>query len=177
LSDRIGLVSEGFKAKCKCLGADAVALNTHETSEHHKCDTNLFQQSLRNHLVISFSFTSYRLAHKNDCLDKKLYPLLMHKHRIVTQKCAVCHVFIGRCVKIRGYITGYSVGLWKPITYPTCDLFSDGTPPTTGSPPVIRVCSVTNASGCCTTMPKATNWESSWLILTLIGVRLTNVLQ
>ncbi|KAM4583695.1 snRNA-activating protein complex subunit 3 [Odontesthes bonariensis] len=45
------------------------------------------------HLVI---ITDVRLAHKNDCLDKKLYPLLMHKHRIVTQKCAVCHVFIGR---------------------------------------------------------------------------------
>ncbi|XP_076583508.1 snRNA-activating protein complex subunit 3 [Chaetodon auriga] len=45
------------------------------------------------HLVI---ITDVRLAHKNDCLDKKLYPLLMHKHRVATQKCAVCHVFIGR---------------------------------------------------------------------------------
>lgn len=41
-----------------------------------------------------------RLAHKNDCLDKKLYPLLTHKHRVATQKCAVCHVFIGRCVTV-----------------------------------------------------------------------------
>lgn len=39
-----------------------------------------------------------RLAHRNDCLDKKLYPLLTHKHRVSTQKCAVCHVFIGRSV-------------------------------------------------------------------------------
>lgn len=45
------------------------------------------------HLVI---FTDVRLVHKNDCLDKKLYPLLTHKHRVATQKCAVCHVFIGR---------------------------------------------------------------------------------
>ncbi|XP_070835649.1 snRNA-activating protein complex subunit 3 [Chaetodon trifascialis] len=45
------------------------------------------------HLVI---ITDVRLAHKNDCLDKKLYPLLTHKHRVATQKCAVCHVFIGR---------------------------------------------------------------------------------
>ncbi|XP_041789866.1 snRNA-activating protein complex subunit 3 [Chelmon rostratus] len=45
------------------------------------------------HLVI---ITDIRLAHKNDCLDKKLYPLLTHKHRVATQKCAVCHVFIGR---------------------------------------------------------------------------------
>ncbi|KAM3622871.1 uncharacterized protein V6R79_004167 [Siganus canaliculatus] len=45
------------------------------------------------HLVI---ITDIRLAHKNDCLDKKLYPLLMHKNRVITQKCAVCHVFIGR---------------------------------------------------------------------------------
>lgn len=40
-----------------------------------------------------------RLAHRKDCLDKKLYPLLMHKHRVPTQKCSVCYVFIGRSVK------------------------------------------------------------------------------
>uniref|UniRef100_UPI0037E81E89 snRNA-activating protein complex subunit 3 n=1 Tax=Semicossyphus pulcher TaxID=241346 RepID=UPI0037E81E89 len=45
------------------------------------------------HLVI---ITDVRLTHKNDCLDKKLYPLLTHKDRVLTQKCAVCHVFIGR---------------------------------------------------------------------------------
>lgn len=37
--------------------------------------------------------------HRNDCPDKKLYPLLIHKDRVDTQKCAVCHVYIGRCVK------------------------------------------------------------------------------
>ncbi|XP_033481131.1 snRNA-activating protein complex subunit 3 isoform X1 [Epinephelus lanceolatus] len=47
------------------------------------------------HLVI---ITDVRLAHKKDCLDRKLYPLLTHKHRVVTQKCAVCHVFIGRWI-------------------------------------------------------------------------------
>ncbi|KAK5865610.1 hypothetical protein PBY51_019867 [Eleginops maclovinus] len=45
------------------------------------------------HLVI---ITDIRLTHKNDCLDKKLYPLLTHKHRVVTTKCAVCHIYIGR---------------------------------------------------------------------------------
>ncbi|KAK2817152.1 hypothetical protein Q5P01_025343 [Channa striata] len=45
------------------------------------------------HLVI---ITDVRLAQKNDCIDKNLYPLLTHKHRIICQKCAVCHVFIGR---------------------------------------------------------------------------------
>ncbi|XP_034543817.1 snRNA-activating protein complex subunit 3 isoform X3 [Notolabrus celidotus] len=45
------------------------------------------------HLVI---ITDIRLTHANDCLDKKLYPLLTHKHRVVTKKCAVCHVYIGR---------------------------------------------------------------------------------
>lgn len=45
------------------------------------------------HLVI---ITDVRLAHRKDCLDKKLYPLLMHKHRVPTQKCSVCYVFIGR---------------------------------------------------------------------------------
>lgn len=46
------------------------------------------------------SFTHYRLTHRDDCLDKKFYPLLIHKHRIATQKCAVCHIFIGRFVKL-----------------------------------------------------------------------------
>ncbi|KAA8594713.1 snRNA-activating protein complex subunit 3 [Etheostoma spectabile] len=45
------------------------------------------------HLVI---ITDVRLSHQMDCLDKKLYPLLTHKNRLITQKCAVCHVFIGR---------------------------------------------------------------------------------
>ncbi|KAM6942451.1 snRNA-activating protein complex subunit 3 [Lycodopsis pacificus] len=45
------------------------------------------------HLVI---ITDVRLTHANDCLDKKLYPLLTHKHRVTTQRCAVCHVYIGR---------------------------------------------------------------------------------
>lgn len=43
-------------------------------------------------------FFFYRLAHRSDCLDKTLYPLLTHKHRFTTQKCSVCHVFIGRCL-------------------------------------------------------------------------------
>nr|XP_040043034.1 snRNA-activating protein complex subunit 3 [Gasterosteus aculeatus aculeatus] len=45
------------------------------------------------HLVI---ITDVRLTHANDCLDKKLYPMLVHKHRVPTQKCAVCHIYIGR---------------------------------------------------------------------------------
>ncbi|KAK7930514.1 hypothetical protein WMY93_006909 [Mugilogobius chulae] len=45
------------------------------------------------HLVI---ITDIRLMHRNDCLDKKNYPLLIHKDRIDTHKCAVCHVYIGR---------------------------------------------------------------------------------
>uniref|UniRef100_A0A3Q2SY33 snRNA-activating protein complex subunit 3 n=1 Tax=Fundulus heteroclitus TaxID=8078 RepID=A0A3Q2SY33_FUNHE len=40
--------------------------------------------------------TDVRLVHKSDCLDKRLYPLLTHKNRSLSQKCAVCHVFIGR---------------------------------------------------------------------------------
>uniref|UniRef100_A0A8C6TKS5 snRNA-activating protein complex subunit 3 n=1 Tax=Neogobius melanostomus TaxID=47308 RepID=A0A8C6TKS5_9GOBI len=45
------------------------------------------------HLVI---ITDVRLMHRSDCLDKKNYPLLIHKDRIDTQKCAVCHVYIAR---------------------------------------------------------------------------------
>ncbi|XP_054635411.1 snRNA-activating protein complex subunit 3 isoform X1 [Dunckerocampus dactyliophorus] len=45
------------------------------------------------HVVI---ITDVRLTHKDDCLDRKLYPLLTHKHRVTVQKCAVCYTFIGR---------------------------------------------------------------------------------
>ncbi|XP_077379999.1 snRNA-activating protein complex subunit 3 isoform X1 [Festucalex cinctus] len=45
------------------------------------------------HVVI---ITDIRLTHKDDCLDRKFYPLLIHKHRITTQKCAVCYTFIAR---------------------------------------------------------------------------------
>lgn len=74
-------------------------VTTHESSSQcHECETKLC--SLWMLLVLFPSSTHYRLAHRNDCLDKKLYPLLTHKHRVATQKCAVCHVFIGRCVKM-----------------------------------------------------------------------------
>ncbi|XP_061626790.1 snRNA-activating protein complex subunit 3 [Phyllopteryx taeniolatus] len=45
------------------------------------------------HIVI---ITDVRLTHKDDCLDRKFYPLLTHKHRVSTQKCAVCYTFIAR---------------------------------------------------------------------------------
>ncbi|XP_057699465.1 snRNA-activating protein complex subunit 3 isoform X2 [Corythoichthys intestinalis] len=45
------------------------------------------------HVVI---ITDVRLTHKDDCLDRTLYPMLIHKHRIATQKCAVCYTFIAR---------------------------------------------------------------------------------
>ncbi|KAI4903750.1 hypothetical protein NFI96_023329 [Prochilodus magdalenae] len=47
------------------------------------------------HVVI---LTDIRLAHKDDCLDAKLYPLLTHKHRVVTRKCCVCHLYISRWI-------------------------------------------------------------------------------
>ncbi|XP_061888770.1 snRNA-activating protein complex subunit 3-like [Entelurus aequoreus] len=45
------------------------------------------------HVVI---ISDVRLTHKDDCLDRKLYPLLTHKHRVAVQKCAVCYTFIAR---------------------------------------------------------------------------------
>ncbi|XP_030644073.1 snRNA-activating protein complex subunit 3 [Chanos chanos] len=47
------------------------------------------------HIVI---LTDVRLAHRDDCLDSKHYPLLTHKHRVVTRKCSVCHLYISRWV-------------------------------------------------------------------------------
>ncbi|XP_077460983.1 snRNA-activating protein complex subunit 3 [Stigmatopora argus] len=45
------------------------------------------------HIVI---ITDARLTHKDDGLDRTLYPMLVHKHRVATQKCAVCSTFIAR---------------------------------------------------------------------------------
>ncbi|XP_053358458.1 snRNA-activating protein complex subunit 3 [Clarias gariepinus] len=42
--------------------------------------------------------TDVRLVHRDDCLDRKLYPLLSHKHKVVTRKCCVCHLYIGRWI-------------------------------------------------------------------------------
>lgn len=65
----------------------------------------------------NFPLLLHRLAHMKDCLDKELYPLLTHKHRVTTQKCAVCHVFIGRCGKKRNeYINRFNVfKLWMQV--------------------------------------------------------------
>ncbi|KAL4640459.1 snRNA-activating protein complex subunit 3 [Arapaima gigas] len=45
------------------------------------------------HIVI---ITDIRMVHRDDCLDKNLYPLLTYKHRITTRKCSVCNVYISR---------------------------------------------------------------------------------
>ncbi|XP_053478164.1 snRNA-activating protein complex subunit 3 [Ictalurus furcatus] len=42
--------------------------------------------------------TDVRLVHKDDCLDRKLYPLLSHKHRVMTRKCCACHLYISRWI-------------------------------------------------------------------------------
>ncbi|KAG7459019.1 hypothetical protein MATL_G00226810 [Megalops atlanticus] len=47
------------------------------------------------HVVI---FTDIRLSHRDDCLDQTLFPLLTHKHRVITRKCAVCHLYISRWI-------------------------------------------------------------------------------
>lgn len=47
------------------------------------------------HVII---LTDVRLVHQDDCLDMKLYPLITHKHRVVTRKCSVCHLYISRWI-------------------------------------------------------------------------------
>ncbi|KAJ8271659.1 hypothetical protein COCON_G00105180 [Conger conger] len=47
------------------------------------------------HVVI---ITDIRLAHRDDCLDQKLYPLLTYKHRMVCRKCGVCNLYISRWI-------------------------------------------------------------------------------
>lgn len=43
-----------------------------------------------------FWFILFRLIHADDCRDRTLYPLLVHKHRVMTRKCCVCHLYISR---------------------------------------------------------------------------------
>ncbi|XP_035273362.1 snRNA-activating protein complex subunit 3 [Anguilla anguilla] len=45
------------------------------------------------HVVL---ITDIRLAHRDDCLDLKLYPLLTYKHRMISRRCAVCNLYISR---------------------------------------------------------------------------------
>ncbi|NP_957409.1 snRNA-activating protein complex subunit 3 [Danio rerio] len=47
------------------------------------------------HVVV---LTDVRLVHQDDCLDIKLYPLITHKHRVMTRKCSVCHLYISRWI-------------------------------------------------------------------------------
>ncbi|XP_046691356.1 snRNA-activating protein complex subunit 3 isoform X2 [Silurus meridionalis] len=63
------------------------------------------------HVII---LTDVRLVHRDDCLDKKLYPLLSHKHRVVTRKCCVCHLYISRWIT-----TNDAVAPMDPCLY--CD--------------------------------------------------------
>ncbi|XP_063044711.1 snRNA-activating protein complex subunit 3 [Engraulis encrasicolus] len=47
------------------------------------------------HLMI---LTDMRLIHPDDCRDRSRYPLLTHKHRVLTRKCCVCHLYISRWI-------------------------------------------------------------------------------
>ncbi|XP_043917292.1 snRNA-activating protein complex subunit 3 [Protopterus annectens] len=47
------------------------------------------------HIII---ITDIRLAHRDDCLDKTLYPLPIKKHWLWTRRCAVCNLYTARWV-------------------------------------------------------------------------------
>ncbi|XP_070598644.1 snRNA-activating protein complex subunit 3 [Erythrolamprus reginae] len=47
------------------------------------------------HIVI---ITDIRLIHRDDCLDRSLYPLLTKKHWLWTKKCFVCKMYTARWV-------------------------------------------------------------------------------
>ncbi|XP_044283822.1 snRNA-activating protein complex subunit 3 [Varanus komodoensis] len=47
------------------------------------------------HIVI---ITDIRLIHRDDCLDRSLYPLLTKKHWLSTKKCFVCKMYTARWV-------------------------------------------------------------------------------
>lgn len=116
----------------------------------------------------------FRLAHRSDCLDKKLYPLLTHKHRFSTQKCSVCHLFIGRYV-CKSKRTNKSGGFkMNDSTIVVFFLSPDGSPQVTGLPPATPVSSATSVSECCTMTPKGRSWENSRHSRLWIAVLLTD---
>ncbi|XP_001507870.1 snRNA-activating protein complex subunit 3 [Ornithorhynchus anatinus] len=47
------------------------------------------------HILI---ITDIRLVHRDDCLDRNLYPLLIKKHWLWTRKCFVCKMYTARWV-------------------------------------------------------------------------------
>nr|XP_006629898.1 PREDICTED: snRNA-activating protein complex subunit 3 isoform X1 [Lepisosteus oculatus] len=47
------------------------------------------------HIII---ITDIRVAHRDDCLDKTLYPVITKKHWVQTRKCSVCNMYIPRWV-------------------------------------------------------------------------------
>ncbi|XP_077621183.1 snRNA-activating protein complex subunit 3 isoform X3 [Crocuta crocuta] len=47
------------------------------------------------HVVV---ITDIRLVHRDDCLDRTLYPLLIKKHWLWTRKCFVCKMYTARWV-------------------------------------------------------------------------------
>ncbi|KAH0628327.1 hypothetical protein JD844_009327 [Phrynosoma platyrhinos] len=47
------------------------------------------------HIII---ITDIRLIHRDDCLDRSLYPLLTRKHWLWTKKCFVCKMYTARWV-------------------------------------------------------------------------------
>ncbi|XP_073907915.1 snRNA-activating protein complex subunit 3 isoform X2 [Castor canadensis] len=47
------------------------------------------------HVIV---ITDIRLVHHDDCLDRKLYPLLTKKHWLWTRKCFVCKMYTARWV-------------------------------------------------------------------------------
>ncbi|XP_062386673.1 snRNA-activating protein complex subunit 3 [Sardina pilchardus] len=49
--------------------------------------------------------TDIRLIHADDCRDRTLYPLLVHKHRVITRKCCVCHLYISRWITTNDRLT------------------------------------------------------------------------
>lgn len=141
----------------------------------HQCTTKLWYHLTFYVPVLSFKKKTkqttkhWRLAHRKDCLDKKLYPLLVHKHRVPTQKCSVCYVFIGRFVKASAQVKASTAGAsshLKMASFLPPTSHQGGWPPTTGWLRATRVSSVTSASKCCTTMPRATRWGNSWPTLT-----------
>uniref|UniRef100_G1PWC9 snRNA-activating protein complex subunit 3 n=1 Tax=Myotis lucifugus TaxID=59463 RepID=G1PWC9_MYOLU len=50
------------------------------------------------HVVVITDIRYKRLVHRDDCLDRTLYPLLIKKHWLWTRKCFVCKMYTARWV-------------------------------------------------------------------------------
>ncbi|XP_032070298.1 snRNA-activating protein complex subunit 3 isoform X2 [Thamnophis elegans] len=75
------------------------------------------------HIVI---ITDIRLIHRDDCLDRSLYPLLTKKHWLWTKKCFVCKMYTARWVTNEDSLAPQEPSFFCDVCFQTLHYDADG---------------------------------------------------